>query len=175
MTENAVSVILFNPAPGAGITPGALEPFLSSGDELAGKKAVFSCTFAYLLALHVPGLREDVNRAMWIDPTLPNKDLDTQFQTLIIKAFQRLSSPPTEVPFVIIDGLDECQGLDTQKRIIKVLGDALQEYNMPPRFLIASRPDPHLREMLDFPSLNQKTRGLFSMDHCTINFQLLPE
>jgi len=118
------------------------------------------CTLAYQLALYVPGLRDHVNRAMRIDPTLPNKDLDTQFRTLIIEPFQRLSTPPTELPFVIIDGLDECQGSETQKCILRLIGEALQEHNLPLRFLIASRPEPHIREIFDTSLLNQRTRRI---------------
>lgn len=88
------------------------------------------CTLAYQPALYVPGLRVHVNRAMRIDPTLPSKDLDTQFRTLIIEPFQRLSTPPTDLPFVIIDGLDECQGFEIQIRILKLIGEALQEHNL---------------------------------------------
>ncbi|KIM35685.1 hypothetical protein M413DRAFT_326868 [Hebeloma cylindrosporum] len=118
------------------------------------------CTLAYQLALYVPGLREHVNRAMRIDPALPNKDLDTQFRTLIIEPFQRLSSPPKDLPFVIIDGLDECQGFETQKHILKLIGEALEKYKLPLRFLIASRPEPHIREIFDTSHLNQKTRRI---------------
>jgi len=134
------------------------------------KGSCLFCTLAYQLALYVPGLREHVNRAMRIDPTLPKKDLDTQFRTLIIEPFQKLSSPPTDLPFVIIDGLDECQGFETQKRILTLIGEALQKYNLPLRFLIASRPEPHIREIFYTPLLNQRTRrialdGSFHPDH----------
>ena len=118
------------------------------------------CTLAYQLALYVPGLREHINQAMRIDPTLPSKDLDTQFRTLIIEPFQRLSFPPTDLPLVIIDGLDECQGFETQKCILKLIGEALQKYNLPLRFLIASRPEAHIREIFDAPLLNQRTRRI---------------
>ena len=118
------------------------------------------CTLAYQLALYVPGLREHINRAMRIDPTLPNKDLDTQFRTLIIEPFQQLSTPPTDLPFVIIDGLDECQEFETQTRILKLIGEALQKYNLPLRFLIASRPETHIREIFDTSLLNQRTRRI---------------
>ena len=118
------------------------------------------CTLAYQIALYVPGLREHVNRAMQIDPTLPNKDLDTQFRTLIIEPFQRLPSPPTDLPFVIIDGLDECLGFETQKRILRLIGEALEKYNLPLRFLITSRPEAHIRELFDTSPLNQRTRRI---------------
>jgi hypothetical protein len=118
------------------------------------------CTLAYQLALYVPGLREHVNRAMRIDPTLPSKDLDTKFRALIIEPFQRLSSPPTDLPFVIIDGLDECQGFETQKCILRLIGEALQKYKLPLRFLIASRPEAHIREIFDSSFLNQRTRRI---------------
>ncbi|THU83847.1 hypothetical protein K435DRAFT_843876 [Dendrothele bispora CBS 962.96] len=58
---------------------------------------------------------------------------------------------------VIIDGLDECQGSDSQQRILTtILSQLVDEkgqphYRIPLRFLIASRPEPQIRDIFNKP------------------------
>ncbi|KAF8958168.1 hypothetical protein BDZ97DRAFT_66750 [Flammula alnicola] len=117
-------------------------------------------TIAYQLALHVPGLREHVNRAMSADATLPSKDLETQLRKLIIEPLQKLSPPPQHPPCVIIDGIDECQIYETQKRILTLIADVLVTSKISLRFLIASRPEAHIRETFETSVLAQRTRRI---------------
>ncbi|KAJ7730304.1 hypothetical protein B0H16DRAFT_1255504, partial [Mycena metata] len=50
-------------------------------------------------------------------------------------------------PFlVVIDGLDECDGQLVQSRIVKIILQMSGELQLPLRFLICSRPEPHIRE-----------------------------
>ena len=118
---------------------------------------VFS-TIAYQLALKVPGLRQLVNRIMESDPTLYTKSMDVQLQTLIVDAFQHLSSPPQRSYLVIIDGLDECHDKATQQLILRLLCETITVHKLPLRFLIGSRPESHIRESFDQESLYTITR-----------------
>ena len=115
-------------------------------------------TIAYQLALKVPGLRQHVNRIMESDPTLHTKSMDVQLQTLIIDAFQHLSSLPQRSYLVIIDGLDECHDKVTQQLILRLLCDTITVHKLPLRFLIGSRPESHIRESFDQESLYTVTR-----------------
>jgi len=57
-----------------------------------------------------------------------------------------LKSYPT---LIVIDGLDECAGLDVQDELIRIIGDLVQNLRLPLRFLIASRPEPNLCEAFE--------------------------
>ncbi|KAL0577850.1 hypothetical protein V5O48_004148, partial [Marasmius crinis-equi] len=59
-------------------------------------------------------------------------------------------SPPTHYPnLVIIDGLDECNNIETQLRVLSTIFSAFEASPSPPlRFLICSRPKPWIREAL---------------------------
>ncbi|KAJ7057259.1 hypothetical protein C8F01DRAFT_992099, partial [Mycena amicta] len=50
---------------------------------------------------------------------------------------------------VVIDGLDECNSKVVRTRIIKIIFELLLARGLPHRFLICSRPEPHIREALD--------------------------
>lgn len=115
------------------------------------KRAVgrhFFPTIAYQLANNIPGLREHIDRAMRDDPTLPRKCLRTQLQFLIIEPMKMLSPHPPYNDVVVIDGLDECSGDCIQQDILRLISQAVKTHQLPLRFLIASRPEPHIREVI---------------------------
>ena len=68
---------------------------------------------------------------------------------LIVELVQSLSASSTSpIPFlVIIDGLDECQGNDAQSLVLKNVLDLIHQHHLPLKFLIVSRPEPHIRHM----------------------------
>ncbi|KAF9532539.1 hypothetical protein CPB83DRAFT_626873 [Crepidotus variabilis] len=50
---------------------------------------------------------------------------------------------------IVVDGLDECSSMDTQKDIIKAIASVIPKLRIPIRFLIASRPETHIRTTID--------------------------
>ncbi|KAF7377482.1 NACHT domain-containing protein [Mycena sanguinolenta] len=48
---------------------------------------------------------------------------------------------------IVIDGLDECEGKEIQHEILRSIGTAVREGPLPLRFFVASRPEPHIREV----------------------------
>ena len=62
------------------------------------------------------------------------------------------------MPTVIIDGLDECDGRETQLLILEIIYDAVATHKLPLRFLIASRSEAHIREAFDRPTLRSITK-----------------
>jgi len=115
-------------------------------------------TIAYQLAVNIPGLREHIDRAMCNDPSLPSRSLKTQFLSLIVKPMQFLSPQSHYPDVVVIDGLDECSGDRTQQDILHLIGTAMQTHQLPLRFLIASRPEPHIRETFYSPVIHGITK-----------------
>ncbi|KAJ6568930.1 hypothetical protein B0H19DRAFT_989334 [Mycena capillaripes] len=123
--------------------------FFARGSAGSAGKHLFS-TITYQLALHIPELRESIGLAVENDPAICEKVLEEQFLTLIATPMSNLEGGPSrEFNLVIIDGLDECNSTLTQSRIIKIIFRALVENNLAIKFLICSRPEPHIRETFD--------------------------
>jgi len=67
----------------------------------------------------------------------------------------------TSSPFlVIIDGLDECWGNNDQSKILSDIHDLVDKHHLPLRFLITSRPEPHIQETFDEPVMSSVTQVL---------------
>ncbi|KAJ7196329.1 hypothetical protein B0H12DRAFT_965411, partial [Mycena haematopus] len=52
---------------------------------------------------------------------------------------------------ILIDGLDECEGHGIQEEILRAIRNSSYEQPIPLRFIVASRPEPHIREVFDSP------------------------
>jgi hypothetical protein len=94
---------------------------------------------------------------MEFNPTLHTKSMEVQLQTLIVMAFKYLSPLPRHSYLVIIDGLDECHDKATQQSILRLLCETTTVDKSPLRFLIASRPESHIRASFDQESLYKVT------------------
>ena len=132
--------------------------FFSRGKHGRDQGHFLFSTIAYQLAFKVPGLRQHINRIMESDPSLHTKSMGVQLQKLIVDAFKCLSPLPQRSYLVIIDGLDECHDKTTQQSILKLLCESIRVHKLPLRFLIGSRPEPHIRDSFDQASLCTVTR-----------------
>ena len=65
---------------------------------------------------------------------------------------------------VVLDGLDECQGHEDQCRILAQVSHIIHIHRLPLRFLIVSRPESHLYEAFEGPSLAGLTQTLSLYD-----------
>ncbi|KAJ7074629.1 hypothetical protein C8F01DRAFT_31304 [Mycena amicta] len=155
---------LYGPA-GAGksaIAQTMAERWSASGDLAAafffarwrnggGNGAKLFPTLAYQFALRSPDLKRRIGRAMEEDPTTCHKTLEEQARILIRDRFLEVSCDYPTPRVVVIDGLDECDSnlKDAQTRIIKIIFQILLATGLPHRFLICSRPEPHIRETFD--------------------------
>ncbi|KIK58405.1 hypothetical protein GYMLUDRAFT_171062, partial [Collybiopsis luxurians FD-317 M1] len=50
---------------------------------------------------------------------------------------------------LIIDGLDECSHSHNQQRVLSILAEMAQKYDLPIRILVCSRPEPRIKECFD--------------------------
>ncbi|KAJ7070075.1 hypothetical protein C8F01DRAFT_1049244 [Mycena amicta] len=118
--------------------------FFKRGDHRRDNAQALFVTLAYQLALTDPQMKQSLLRHVAADPTIVTKKLSTQFQELIVEPWtaRKLSSPVV----LIIDGLDECQQLKAQREILRLIGNAATKFSGPFRFLVASRPEPHIKE-----------------------------
>ncbi|KAJ7186041.1 hypothetical protein C8R46DRAFT_389338, partial [Mycena filopes] len=117
-------------------------------------------TFAYQLAASFGELQGPIQRAVEKDKLVVGQAMHHQMQNLLVAPF-REASPSTTRPIIVIDGLDECEDHNTQVAILKLFLDALQTSgSCPARVLVASRPEPHLRELLRAPNNSRICRHL---------------
>ena len=93
-------------------------------------------TLAYQLTINIPSMREHIERAMMEDPALPRRSAATQLQKLIIIPFKLL---PTLRPslILIIDGLDECKGEESQDAFIELISQVLEDPAVTIQFIVS--------------------------------------
>ncbi|KAJ7141908.1 hypothetical protein C8R43DRAFT_1016809 [Mycena crocata] len=126
--------------------------FFKRGHPSRGNSRRLFVTIAYQLALQVPKVKRIVSQLVEDDPSIVDKDLSLQLQKLIIEPFRDLKSCLDYTFIIIIDGLDECESEDIQKALLRYIG-AAGVTSLPLRFLVASRPEPHIREAFHEPCL----------------------
>ncbi|KAM6492941.1 hypothetical protein JOM56_011075 [Amanita muscaria] len=107
-------------------------------------------TLAWRLASSVPIVKDLITFSLEEDPDLPTKAIEAQFEQLIAQPFLTISggesAAPTPSPVIIIDGLDECSDVKLQRRILKIIGNAVANPRFPVRFIISSRPEAHIED-----------------------------
>ncbi|PPQ87794.1 hypothetical protein CVT25_008838 [Psilocybe cyanescens] len=126
--------------------------FFSRSDPRRNNAKVLVATLAYQVSLNIPESRAIIEGAIDKNPAIFQLNFQTQFQTLILDPLLQLSRAgrfTSATPFpslIIIDGLDECDGVDVQNTILNTISSALQHHRLalPFRILIASRPEYHL-------------------------------
>ncbi|ESK94148.1 nwd2 [Moniliophthora roreri MCA 2997] len=130
--------------------------FFSRGDPKRGVANSLCLCIAYGLATRIPELRKPITEAIK-DPTILQATLEEQLQKLIVEPCRTLEKSRNHPWLIIIDGLDECKGSREQQRILSLLATIFPEH-IHLRFLICSRPEPHIREAFDFDSFQPYLR-----------------
>ncbi|KAM6495030.1 hypothetical protein JOM56_009653 [Amanita muscaria] len=107
-------------------------------------------TLAWQFIVSIPDIKNHIIHSINERPDLPNKGVEAQFEYLIAQPFAAMTEATSAVGLpglvVIIDGIDECADIRLQRRILKVIGNAIQDPRVPLRFIISSRPDTHIQE-----------------------------
>jgi len=107
-------------------------------------------------------LRRTIGNAIETDPGILHRSTSTQLLKLIIEPL-RSSTLSQSAPFlVVVDGLDECEGKDHQLQILSHISELTTKYHLPVRFLIVSRPEPHIKHFFDI-SIGQSSSVGFSI------------
>ena len=121
----------------------------------------------------LPSTVKYIDKALRDDPHLLSKGREVQMNTLIVEPIKRverimrflaaitfgLKAYPT---LIVIDGLDEVEGKDIQADLIKIIGNTMKDVRLPLRFLVASRPEPHIVDAIN------KLRSQFPEDRVSI-------
>ena len=115
--------------------------FFGRGFENREQASFFPATIAYQLSRSRASCRTAIDKTIEQRQSIFSEDFPSQFRHLLIKPAQKigfLQSPIT----VAIDGLDECNSIPDQVRLLELVLEAVKAGNM--RFFIASRPEQHI-------------------------------
>ncbi|KAJ7676917.1 hypothetical protein DFH06DRAFT_1317520 [Mycena polygramma] len=122
--------------------------FFTRGNVGRGNWQRLFPTLAYQLVVAFPELRDALQQAVECDKLVFGQAMRHQFQKSIATPFEQ--SPQLTVrPIIVIDGLDECEDHGVQAMLLKLIIERLRAGAFPVRVLLASRPEPHLRELLE--------------------------
>jgi len=116
-------------------------------------------TLAVQLMQSLPSTAKYIDKALHQDPQILSKGREVQMKALIVEPIKRiatmtrflstitfgLKSYPT---LIVIDGLDEVTGKEVQTDIIRIIGNIMNDIRLPLRFLVSSRPEPHIIEAI---------------------------
>ncbi|KAJ6471544.1 hypothetical protein C8R45DRAFT_1104511 [Mycena sanguinolenta] len=123
--------------------------FFKRGDATRGNAKTLFATIAYQVALSVPALRTPISQIVESDPSIVALSLEVQMRDLIFEPCR--SNKNRDPIMMLIDGLDECEGHNIQVEILRIIRQLPSQEPSPLRFIIASRPEPHIREVVDAP------------------------
>ncbi|KAF5349196.1 hypothetical protein D9756_009523 [Leucocoprinus leucothites] len=107
----------------------------------------FIPTIAYQLATKYPSYREAVCATIVRDPFVLKKSINTQFRELLVEPLRELSPEDhdaSDKAVVVIDGLDECDGLEAQDTIVQVIITSVAEGTSPFLWAFFTRPEPNI-------------------------------
>ncbi|KAJ7461897.1 hypothetical protein FB451DRAFT_475304, partial [Mycena latifolia] len=126
--------------------------FFTRGNTTRGNAKVLFATLAYQLALHHSKLNDLIPRSAETDPSVVGREMDVQLRRLILEPCKSLKDASPQI--LLIDGLDECEGQSAQREILCLIGFTAIAHPRTLRILIASRPEPHIREKFEESSFD---------------------
>ena len=123
--------------------------FFFRNDGLRNDGNTLIPTLVLQLVSTFKGLGPLVEERIHANPDLLTKRHQSQIQELLVEPLRRLSVKPTgdQIPrprLIVIDGLDECQHPEVQCNLLRAVASAIPRMAYPLRFLITSRPEPHI-------------------------------
>ncbi|KAF7372812.1 putative nwd2 protein [Mycena sanguinolenta] len=123
--------------------------FFKRSHATRGNAKTLFATIAYQLALAIPWLRAPISQIVETDPSLVQRNIETQMTKLISEPCRSCNNCYHVA--VLIDGLDECEDSRVQQEILRVIRNVTFNHPIPLRFIIASRPEPHIRKRFNSP------------------------
>ncbi|KAJ7280885.1 hypothetical protein C8J57DRAFT_1174469 [Mycena rebaudengoi] len=123
--------------------------FFKRGHATRGNAQTLFATLAYQLSLHISQMKLAISQAVEENPSVVARSMPVQMQKLILNPCRSLDN--LEPPVIIIDGLDECDGHLVQQDILRLIAQSISMDAPPLKFLIASRPEPHIHEIFKDP------------------------
>ncbi|KAJ7144278.1 hypothetical protein C8R44DRAFT_759693 [Mycena epipterygia] len=122
--------------------------FFRRGHQKRGTWHGLITTIAYQLAHSVPEFLLPLQQAVDSDKLVVGRAMAVQFQRLLVEPFNH--TPALQIiPVIVLDGLDECEDHKVQQQILCLFIGAIRDHKLPIRIIVTSRPEPHLRDILE--------------------------
>ncbi|KAJ7618014.1 hypothetical protein FB45DRAFT_216866 [Roridomyces roridus] len=126
--------------------------FFKRAHQTRGNGRVLFATLAYQLAIFEPSLHSPISKRVETNPTLVSGSIASQLRELIVEPCRLASGCKRRI--LLIDGLDECDGIPVQQEILRSIGDVFSAHHaLPIKVIIASRSEPDISEIFGDPSL----------------------
>ncbi|KAF5349945.1 hypothetical protein D9756_009266 [Leucocoprinus leucothites] len=135
-------------------SPNLAASFFFSADAYDDPSKVV-VTLAYQIAVKHHSYQNHLRQKLSNDPTLFKKAMPTQFAAFFVEPFANsiVLAAPQQL-LILIDGLDECSGIDSQRKLLELISTFIAAYpNAPLLWIIASRPEPHITSFFSRPPL----------------------
>ncbi|KAF5312592.1 hypothetical protein D9619_002791 [Psilocybe cf. subviscida] len=145
--------------------------FFDRLDSTRNHEGLLIPTLAYQIARGIPGVREHLNRAMDNDPGIFNQSFDDQINVLLFgplkaaaKSFRYLGNQSSTQTVILVDGLDECECPEIQRKVIIGLCEFIHSaaQYLPIRLLISSRPQTAIVNTFQTIGIDHETLMLHS-------------
>lgn len=133
--------------------------FFRRGHSERGTWFGLFATIAYQLAHSVPEFSPPLQQALEADKLILGRNMATQFQKLLVEPFSQIQDLET-LPVVVLDGLDECEDYKIHQQILRLFIKSIERHELPIRLLISSRPEAHIREILQCDEASVTCQGL---------------
>ena len=138
--------------------------FFSRRDPKRNNEKCLIASIAYQIALIAPVTRDAIEAAVETPQyfNVRSKHSSRRSSLILLPSSLRQSTPVPNL--ILIDGLDECSDHRVQQDILHTISIALQQPDLPMKFLICNRAESHLT--LEFTSLTSEgmVRRLFLDD-----------
>ncbi|KAG2002578.1 hypothetical protein CC2G_004757 [Coprinopsis cinerea AmutBmut pab1-1] len=123
--------------------------FFSRNDKLRNNDTRLIATITYQVALINAAVKPFICEAVERDPSIFQKDLETQTEVLLATPFRLAmdgSGPgrnfdPKWPSLVLLEALDECKGEEKQRAVLQAFRRKIVDANIPLRILVTSRPE----------------------------------
>ena len=120
-------------------------------------------TLAFQLTSTIPETKGAIEDALAKDPGLRSRNLEHQFQRLLIDPILALPQQNRYRRFIVIDALDECDGHDFIPQFVKLI-TRIDYSTFPVQFLFTSRRDEHINRAFADPPTDSMTYHLSLSD-----------
>lgn len=131
--------------------------FRNAGDQSKATRLV--PTLSYQLTLSIPETKQTIEESLVNDPSLLNRELQQQFQRLLIDPILALPRRIQSTMFIVIDALDECDDREFIPQLLRLIA-SIDYSTFPIRFFFTSRSEEHIRKIFESAMVNHQTYRL---------------
>ncbi|KAJ7624563.1 hypothetical protein FB45DRAFT_751236, partial [Roridomyces roridus] len=132
--------------------------FFKRDHGIRGNARGLFATLAYQLAIFDPTLKPGISKMVEKNPALVSTSIPSQLQQLIVEPCRLV--PDRVGRILLIDELDECDGIAVQQEILRSIHSIFCAHTLPLKLVIASRPEPDIRELFKSLQTGPRVYGL---------------